>query len=268
MTIQKDMLTRHYWPSSKFLGYSAIATLGALCMNAIAISNATAEPLVQQTTALPTINSLPGGATVQDNWTPKPVPAADNFLPVGEMVEADAAIPQSEPSLLLTQQTSETDDAPEKFGKAGTQRLYIQGAAASDFDDETLGLVGVGASHFFHDNHSVNLELNALAFDQPGDNAVGLNLNFLVRSHWIRGENWSIYIDGGAGIIGTTNDVPSEGSSFNFTPQVGGGATFKINDKQRLMTGLRYYHVSNADTFESNPGLDALMGYVGLNFPL
>ncbi len=52
-----------------------------------------------------------------------------------------------------------------KFGRAGTQRLYVQGAAASDFDDETLVVVGVGASHFFHDNHSVNLELNALAFD-------------------------------------------------------------------------------------------------------
>jgi len=236
MIIQKDILTRDRLPYSKAIACGTIALLSALAVEAIAPNKAAAEPLAGPTISLPAIEQT-----------------------------IEKATEQSEPPVLLTQKESET---PEPFGKAGTQRLYVQGAVASDFDDETLGLVGVGASHFFYDHHSVNLELNALAFDQPGDNAVGANLNFLVRSHWIRGENWSLYIDGGAGIIGTTSEVPSEGSSFNFTPQIGGGATFKLNDKQRLMTGLRYYHISNADTFESNPGLDALMGYVGLNFPL
>ncbi|MGB3790995.1 MAG: acyloxyacyl hydrolase, partial [Phormidesmis sp.] len=137
----------------------------------------------------------------------------------------------------------------------------------ADFDDDLFGLVGAGVSHFFFNGHSINLELNGLAFDQTGNNAVGLNLALLLRSHWIRGENWSIYIDGGAGIITTTNDVPAAGSSFNFTPQIGGGATFAVNDTQRIMTGLRWYHISNANTFEANPGLDALYGYVGYNFP-
>ena len=89
-----------------------------------------------------------------------------------------------------------------------------------------------------------------------------------MRSHWIRGENWSLYVDGGAGIIFTTGDVPEAGSSFNFTPQIGGGASFAIGGNQRIMTGLRWYHISNADTFESNPGLDTVFGYVGINFPL
>ena len=240
MIIQKNISTRDRQPYSKAIACGTVALLSALAVDAIAPNKAAAEPLADQTINLPVIEPI-------------------------ESIEPTEPTEPREPSVLLAQQESET---PEPFGKAGTQRLYVQGAVASDFDDETLGLVGVGASHFFYDNHSVNLELNALAFDQPGDNAVGANLNFLVRSHWIRGENWSLYIDGGAGIIGTTSEVPSEGSSFNFTPQIGGGATFKINDKQRLMTGLRYYHISNADTFESNPGLDALMGYVGLNFPL
>ncbi len=156
---------------------------------------------------------------------------------------------------------------PAKFGQAGKQRWYVQGGVGADFDDDLFGLVGAGVSHFFYNGHSINLELNGLAFDQTGSNAVGLNLALLVRSHWIRGENWSIYIDGGAGIIATTDDVPAAGSSFNFTPQIGGGATFAINDTQRIMTGLRWYHISNASLFESNPGLDALYGYVGYNFP-
>lgn len=155
-----------------------------------------------------------------------------------------------------------------EFGEAGTQRWYLQAGAASDFDDDSFLLTGVGISHFFYDGHSANLELNGLSVSQPGADALGATLTFLVRSHWIRAENWSIYVDGGAGIIFTTGDVPEVGSSFNFTPQVGGGASFAINENQRIMTGLRWYHISNADTFESNPGLDTLFGYVGINFPL
>lgn len=252
--------------AGKRLSYTKAVLLSAICVNVIAPGEALAEPLPSVTS---TIDALDGIATVQDDW--KSEPAAEALQPssqlTSEFIPEEISLSVENPSVLLTQLEDETDETP-KFGTAGKQRLYVQGAVASDFDDETLGLVGVGVSHFFYDAHSVNLELNALAFDQPGDNALGLNLNLLVRSHWIRGENWSVFIDGGAGIIGTTSDVPSEGSSFNFTPQVGGGATFQINDKQRLMTGLRYYHISNADTFESNPGLDALMGYVGLNFPL
>ncbi|MEL7495905.1 MAG: acyloxyacyl hydrolase, partial [Cyanobacteria bacterium J06554_11] len=166
---------------------------------------------------------------------------------------------------LITQSSAE--EGPPAFGTAGTQRWYVHGSVAGDLDDDFWGMVGGGATHFFANGHSINLELNGFAFDQPGDDALGLNLNLLLRSHWLRRENWSLYVDGGAGIIGTTNDVPADGSSFNFTPQVGGGATFNIQNEKRLMVGLRWHHISNADTFESNPGLDALQGYVGVNLP-
>lgn len=177
----------------------------------------------------------------------------------------------NESAALLTQadrvEIDRVENAAPKFAQAGKQRWYVQGGLGADLDDDLFGLVGAGVSHFFYDGHSINLELNGLAVDQQGDDAVGLNLALLVRSHWIRRENWSIYIDGGAGLLTTTNDVPNAGSSFNFTPQIGGGATFAVNDTQRIMTGLRWYHISNAGTFESNPGLDTLYGYVGYNFP-
>lgn len=267
MKTQRDtVISTNQLPTAKQWGYGTAMLLSAVCVSAIAPSEALATPLSSLSSTFDTSNE---SIAVQDDWAIEP--AAKDLMLTSEFVPEEIPASPENPSPLLTQLEDETftaDDETPKFGTAGKQRLYVQGAVASDFDDETLGLVGVGVSHFFYDAHSVNLELNALAFDQPGDNALGLNLNFLVRSHWIRGENWSVYIDGGAGIIGTTSDVPTEGSSFNFTPQIGAGATFQINDTQRLMTGLRYYHISNADTFESNPGLDALMGYVGLNFPL
>ena len=188
-----------------------------------------------------------------------------------QLVEEQSTVAQptlAPPTLAQSTLAQSTEaEAPPKFGQAGKQRWYVQGGVGADFDDDLFGLVGAGVSHFFFTGHSINLELNGLAFDQQGNNAVGLNLALLLRSHWIRGDNWSIYIDGGAGIMTTNNDVPDAGSSFNFTPQIGGGATFAINDTQRIMTGLRWYHVSNAGTFEANPGLDTLYGYVGYNFP-
>ncbi|HHP7245683.1 MAG TPA: acyloxyacyl hydrolase [Elainellaceae cyanobacterium] len=152
------------------------------------------------------------------------------------------------------------------FGSRGLQRWYVQGGGATTFENN-FGLVGAGVSHFFANGHSVNLELNGMAFDQTGDDAVGLNLAVLLRWHFIRQQNWSLYVDGGAGILGTTNDVPSTGSSFNFTPQAGGGATIRIDDEKRLMVGLRWHHISNAELYEGNPGRDSVLGYVGVNVP-
>ena len=158
------------------------------------------------------------------------------------------------------------------FGTKGQEHWYIQGAFATTLDRQEsdprrFGLVGVGISKFLFDSHSINLELNTIYFSQPGDDALGLNLALLMRWHFVRKSNWSLYIDGGAGVMGTTSDVPEAGASFNFTPQVGAGTTIKLNNRQRLMLGLRWHHISHADLFGANPGRDSIMGYVGLKLP-
>ncbi|MEL6788317.1 MAG: acyloxyacyl hydrolase, partial [Cyanobacteria bacterium J06607_15] len=87
------------------------------------------------------------------------------------------------------------------------------------------------------------------------------------RWHFLRRSNFSTFVDAGAGVMGTTSDVPSAGASFNFTPQAGAGVSFKLEDRRRLMLGLRWHHISHADLFGANPGRDSLMGYVGVKFP-
>lgn len=155
------------------------------------------------------------------------------------------------------------------FGFKGQKHWYIQGAAATTLDrnesfPQRFGLVGAGISKFLFEGHSINLELNSIYFSQPGDDALGLNLALLMRWHFVRKSNWSLFVDGGAGVMGTTSDVPTKGASFNFTPQAGGGASFKLDERQRLILGLRWHHISHADLFGANPGRDSIMGYVGL----
>ena len=182
------------------------------------------------------------------------------------------SLAQSTPETELESNSETETESVSTFGTKGQKRWYIQGAFATTLDNNEsdprrFGLAGAGLSQFFLNGHSANLELNGMYFDQPGDNALGLNLSLILRWHFVRQENWSLYIDGGAGILGTTNDVPTNAASFNFTPQVGGGATIKLKDSQRLMLGLRWHHISHADLFESNPGRDSILGYVGLNLP-
>ena len=158
------------------------------------------------------------------------------------------------------------------FGTKGQTRWYTQGALATTLDrvesePRRFGLVGAGLSKFFIDGHSVNLELNTIYFEQPGNNAVGLNLALLGRWHIVRKPNWSFFIGGGAGVMATTSDVPEVGASFNFTPQAGAGATIALKSDRRLMIGLNWHHISHADLFGANPGRDSIMGYVGIDFP-
>ncbi len=174
---------------------------------------------------------------------------------------------QVDPISAKTEENSES-----VFGQKGQLHWYIQGAGATTLDNneafpQRFGLVGAGLSKFLFNGHSINLELNSIYFSQPDDDALGLNLNLLMRWHFIRQSNWSLFVDGGAGILGTTNDVPSTGASFNFTPQVGGGTTIKLSEQRRLMLGLRWHHISHADLLGANPGRDSLLGYVGIKFP-
>ena len=164
------------------------------------------------------------------------------------------------------------EDSIYNFGDKGEKRWYVQGAIATTLDNNEafprrFGLVGAGLSKFFINGHSVNLELNTIYFDQPDNNAVGLNLALLGRWHIIRQPNWSFFIGGGAGVMGTTSDVPEKGASFNFTPQAGMGGTFALKNNRRLLVGLNWHHISHADLFNANPGRDSIMGYIGLDFP-
>lgn len=155
------------------------------------------------------------------------------------------------------------------FGSVGSTRWSVQGGIGIDVkrSENKLGLLGLGISHFIFENLSLDAELNAMFFDQRGSDAFGGNLNFLFRWHFFAQETWSIYLDGGAGVLFTTRDVPSNGSSFNFTPQAGLGVSFDIGNDMRILTGVRWHHISNASTYRSNPGRDSVMGYAGLSMP-
>ena len=79
------------------------------------------------------------------------------------------------------------------------------------------------ASCIIIDNLSLDLELNGLYFNQNGTDAPGINFSLLFRWHFFARKQWSIYLDGGVGLMKTTSNVPSR------TPEVpAGGSSFKL----------------------------------------
>jgi len=161
-------------------------------------------------------------------------------------------------------------EAPaEPFGSAGTWRLNVHGGFGMDATDSgnTLALGGVGLSYFAADYLSIDMELNGLGAFQDGNDAAAVNFNLLVRYHFVHRDTWSLFVDGGAGLLLATEEVPNDGSNFNFTPQAGFGFTCDIGSDNRLMAGVRWHHISNANTFEDNPGRDSVFVYAGVSMP-
>lgn len=165
---------------------------------------------------------------------------------------------------------TETQPARKPYGVMDSWRFNIQGAYDLGIHDteDVFGLGGVGLSYFCVDHLSLEMELNAMYFNQDeGPDAWGGNFALLMRWHFMWKQNWSLYIDGGAGVLLTTEDVPPAGSSFNFTPQAGLGLSVAITDEVRLLTGVRWHHISNANIYSSNPGRDSIEIYAGLSLP-
>ena len=228
----------------------------------------------KQTKSNRTNNLIPGTFHF---WSILLVASAIALSPISPAQSQQLEAKDLEPESLETEieaeqrKTTEQETAPQ-FAEKGYKSWYIQGAAATTLDGReedtrVFGLAGIGLSEFLFNRHSINLEFNTLYFAQPGENAVGFNLNGMFRWHFAKRENWSIFFDSGAGILVTTNDVPRGAAAFNFTPQLGGGASIRLKNDRHLLVGLRWHHISHAETFGNNPGRDSLQGFVRLDFP-
>lgn len=163
--------------------------------------------------------------------------------------------------------TLESPKLPRRFGERGDTRVNFLLGVASDFDGTEVAQGGVGVSWFVVDSLSIDLELLGVGVFQDEEDAGGAALNLLFRWHFWENEarTISLYADAGVGLAGFSEDVPAGGSEFNFTPQIGVGASFELGPRTRLMTGVRWLHFSNAQLSSGNPGLDTALLYAGIS---
>ena len=74
------------------------------------------------------------------------------------------------------------------------------------------------------------------------------------------------YVEGGGGPLWTNFDgrILEQGSDFNFLVWGGAGATYDLTAQWALNAGVRFGHISNADTDTPNRGLNYLLPFVGI----
>jgi len=168
-------------------------------------------------------------------------------------------------------------DAADPFAQGHwTLQLYGSGTYSQSNDRLYGGHVGVG--YHFLDGVSVNAELggefvhsqdSSGTLGGTGGNTGAVELDVIFRWHILRGDNWSLFVDGGAGIMESGESFPAQGTHFNFRPQVGLGATLRLTNDLYLIGGAKLLHISNAGLGGEghNPGVDSLMYYLGVLIP-
>ena len=184
-------------------------------------------------------------------------------------------VPDPATTFDLRQPTQPTDPKPEekkqpRFGEKSAEWATFSFGAASNLADATDWNLRVAWSHFVVENIEFSVELNTWYFDQAGDNAFGVNPAFVFRWHFVNTQDWTLFADVGIGILLTTDVVPERGTGFDFTPRVGGGFTYRLDDRgDRLQVGLRWHHISNAriEGDVGNPSRDGIMLYAGVMIP-
>ncbi len=187
-------------------------------------------------------------------------------------------------SLLLQppapQQTAPSGSTPASTAVAGSAAMYaskgwtgwtVTLGAANDFDSNTDLTVQGSLSTFVADRLELGVELGLWYFIQRDDTA-GVSVNFDARWHFWMSEDraWTVFAEGRIGLLGSFDDVPDGGSSFNFTPGAGLGFTRALGESPaRLIGGLRWHHISNAriNGDGDNPSRNALMAFVGVTWP-
>lgn len=157
-----------------------------------------------------------------------------------------------------------------RFGAEGSKWWTVGAGVGGDFDGtDSVNVFGT-FGYFVVEDVELQGELGLWYFSQPGDDALGIAPVFNIRWHFLNRDTWTLYADVGIGILAATDDVPSGGTSFDFTPRLGIGWTQQLTDSgTRLVLGARWQHFSNARIFgdDDNPGLDEGMLYAGIMFP-
>lgn len=193
------------------------------------------------------------------------VASADDGLalnaPTGGFTYASASQPEP--------QAEKPAEPAKRFGDAGSKWWTLGAGAAYDFSDYEIGDLNFSWSYFLAKDVEFNVEGAILYFNQPGNNAVGFSPSMIFRWHFINKGDWTVFADLGIGVMVASDEVPSGGTQFDFTPRAGAGVTYALTEDLRLQVGLRWFHVSNAriNGDDNNPAIDAPMLYAGLIWP-
>jgi hypothetical protein len=150
--------------------------------------------------------------------------------------------------------------------KRWTAEVLATGLA--DVTNRNVGMAGgtVGIGYYVFTNLAIMLDFSGYWYTQPDDSGSAAGMTIGLRHHWFNVGKASIFADVSYGIIETEHAVPHGGTHFNNTFEFGPAVAYPLRENFYLITGVRYFHLSNAESEGSrhNPSVNAIQGVVGV----
>ena len=94
-----------------------------------------------------------------------------------------------------------------------------------------------------------------------GVTPLGIQANFRPR------KKYQPYGTLAGGFMWFNKQVPNVlGTKFHFTADIGGGLEIRVKERRAVSVGYKYYHISNGQRGQINPGFDNNVFYLGYTF--
>lgn len=161
--------------------------------------------------------------------------------------------------------------APRRLVAFADERRWtaeLLGTALGDLSNRQviMGGLSIGAGYYVFDNLAIMLDVSGYGFNQGDENGSAVGATLGLRHHLFKVKQASIFVDVSGGVIETSRAVPHRGTHFNNTFEVGPGIAFPLRDNFYLIGGVRYFHLSNAESHGSNrnPSVNAVQGVFGV----
>ncbi len=158
------------------------------------------------------------------------------------------------------------------LGREGSWTFQTYGSAALGEGAGRVYAAHTGVGYFICENLSLNVELITGRIDLKEGTHKSASVygsDLLLRWYFDKSRDWTAYLEVGAGMHKSSHPFPAVGSHFNFRPQWGIGFTYSMSPDVKLLGGVRWLHISNANKDGSlrNPGFDGVMPYLGMMVP-
>jgi hypothetical protein len=147
--------------------------------------------------------------------------------------------------------------------------------------DTRFGLVALRYVRRFNNGSAVNLKYTAdlipvavmnfpdlatLAVTRKTAYAIGVT-PFGIQANFRPAKKYQPFVDLSGGFMYFNKQVPNAlGTKFHFTAALGGGVEIRTKKNRAVTLGYKYYHVSNGQRGEINPGFDNNLFYIGYTF--
>jgi len=95
---------------------------------------------------------------------------------------------------------------------------------------------------------------------------VAAGVGLLLRYNFLRWQPFAPYLQAGAGLIDLAFDLVDQADGLAFTPEAGAGFCYPISPDVSVDAGVRFHHISNANSHLPNGGIDSIQFMLGLAY--